>query len=109
MEEIIMKRVLSLLLVFAMLFTALVFSLASCGEEETKKKSEGTKNTNTLAGEGDIFAERAAIPDELGEYDFGGRPLRIVSHNPSDFFVKEENRNKVILIPSLLLWSLLFL
>ncbi len=92
-----MKRILSLLLVFVMLLTTLVFSLASCGEEETKKPS-GSRPSSTPAGEGDIFAERAAIDDGLGEYDFGGRKLRIVSDNPPEYFVKEEDRNQGKLI-----------
>ena len=48
--------------------------------------------------EGDIFEERAAIDDELPEYDFGGRQLRFVGHSDSEWFIHEDLRNKGNLI-----------
>ena len=89
-----MKRFLSLLLVVVMLFTTLIFTLVACGEDENVKNPVPHKNDNDPVIEGDIFAERAAVADELGEYNFNGRKFRIASHNPAEYFVNEEDRNK---------------
>lgn len=96
-----MKRILSILLVFVMLLTTLVFTLASCGEEEEVKKPNTDRpvNNNPIDNEdGDIFAERAAVSDELGEYNFNGRKLRFVGHADSEWYVHEDLRNKGNLI-----------
>ena len=68
-----MKRIISMLLVLAMLLSATLMAV-SCSKEEKKtpQKSTGIKNTGP-AVEGDIFAERAAIDDELPDADFGGK------------------------------------
>ncbi len=94
-----MKRILSLLLVVVMIFTTLIFTLVACGEEE--KPSGSVVNPDELkrpVGDGDIFAERAAISDDLPENDYGKKPFRIATHFSGDFFVQEENRNKGNLI-----------
>ncbi len=92
-----MKRLLSFFLSALALFTAL--TLASCNEEEPQKEAGGKHDVpNIEMQEGDIFFERAQVADGLGEYDFGGRKLRLVSHNKDDFFVEEEDRNKGNLI-----------
>ncbi|MBE6650508.1 MAG: hypothetical protein E7613_04260 [Ruminococcaceae bacterium] len=94
-----MKRTLSLLLVFALLLSVLVMAV-SCGSNEEEKKTSDKKTSGTVtpAGEGDIFAERAAIADELPENDFGGRKFRIAGHRTDEYFIKEEDRNKGNLI-----------
>ncbi len=94
-----MKRIISLTLALLLLFSSVALTLTSCGKDETKKgDTEKTADTTAPAEEGDIFAERAAVSDELGEYDFGGKKFRIATHKPSDFFVEEDNRNKGDLI-----------
>ena len=93
-----MKKVLSLLLVFVLLLSSAIM-ITSCGEdEEVKTDKPQTNNSDVATQEGDIFAERAAIADELGEYDFEGRKLRLVLHNESEVFIPEEDRNKGDLI-----------
>ena len=95
-----MKRFTSLLLAILMIFSTAVFTLTSCDEEEETKKNDGG-NAVVNAGEaveGDIFAERAAISDDIPEADFGGRTFRIVGHRTDEYYIKEENRNKGDLI-----------
>ncbi len=94
-----MKRVLTLLILTAFVF-CMLFAVTSCSKD-TETENPQKENTNFSEGEnveGDIFAERAAIDDELGEYDFGGRPLRIVLHNETEVYISEEDRNKGDLI-----------
>ena len=94
-----MKKIISLLLVFVMLLSSMSLMLTSCGEEEKKEdKKDESVTTNTPTEEGDIFAERAAVADGLGEYDFGGRKFRIVGHRSDEYFINEEDRNKGNLI-----------
>ena len=94
-----MKRIIALLLSLLMIFSTVAFTLTSCGEEEEKDKDTETKaDVSDYSEDGDIFAERAAISDDLGEYDFGGRKFRIASHRTDEYFIKEENRNKGDLI-----------
>ncbi|MBQ5746467.1 MAG: hypothetical protein IIV81_00875, partial [Clostridia bacterium] len=93
-----MKRIISLILAFVMLFASLVLTLSSCGEDEETKNKGTQKPSSKPIAEGDIFAERAAVDDELPEYDFGGKKFRIVSHAPYEYFVEEEKRNQGNLI-----------
>ena len=88
-----MKRIISLLLAFVLVLSAL--ALVSCDKEETTEKSETgdkTKPTGTFISgvEGDIFAEHAAIDDELPDYDFGGKALRIACHDEFTIFPAAE-------------------
>ena len=95
-----MKRFISLLLALLMIFSTVAFTLTSCGEEENEEKKTET-DTPVISGsaeEGDIFAERAAISDELPEADFGGRKFRIAGHRTDEYFIEEDNRNKGDLI-----------
>ena len=92
-----MKRLLSFLLVVVMLFTTLAFTLTSCGEETTECKKPNPKPA-PAPSEGDIFAERAAVDDELPDYDFGGRSFRVVSHHKSDIAPDPEKINQGNLI-----------
>ncbi len=94
-----MKKTLSIILALTLLLSSLTFTLASCSEdkEEVKDTSKETVSNVELT-EGDIFAERAAIDDELGDYDFGGRKFRIAGHRTDEYFIKEEDRNKGNLI-----------
>ncbi|MBE6650509.1 MAG: hypothetical protein E7613_04265 [Ruminococcaceae bacterium] len=93
-----MKKIISALLVLAMLLS-MVLMAVSCGKEEKKETTKPSTSTNAgPAVEGDIFAERAAISDELPEADFGGRPFRIVGHRTDEYFIPEEDRNKGDLI-----------
>ena len=87
-----MKKLLTLIMAFTMLLT-----LASCKEEEKEKPIDDTVIEDT-ADDGDIFAEREAVADGLGEYDFGGRTFRIITHRPQDFVVDEDQVNKGDLI-----------
>ena len=93
-----MKRIISMLLVLAMLLSATLMAV-SCSKEEKKtpQKSTGIKNTGP-AVEGDIFAERAAIDDELPDADFSGKQFRIASHRTDEYFIAEEDRNQGNLI-----------
>ena len=68
--------------------------LTSCEKEAVPEKKE-TANT---AHENEIIADRAEISDGLGEFDFGGRKLRVVSNAPAEFFTEVEDRNKGNLI-----------
>ena len=92
-----MKKIVSLLLVLVMLLSSMTFALTSCGEEEVKEEKKEPVSSEPVE-EGDIFAERAAIADGLGDYDFGGKKFRIATHKPGDFFIEEDNRNKGDLI-----------
>ncbi len=94
-----MKRIMSLLLVIAMIMSSLTL-LISCSEEGEGKKPSGVFNDNVSSdgGDGDIFAERAAISDELETKDFGGRKFRIASHKDTEFCIDEELINKGDLI-----------
>ncbi len=89
-----MKRILSLFLCIVMTIS---FVLVSCEKEEVKEQEE---NNSTVAGgsEDDIFAERAAVDDELEDKDYGGRKFRIVSHRTDEYWIEEDLRNKGDLI-----------
>ncbi len=92
-----MKRVLVLLISLFVLFSLAALNFTSCGEaEESENKLENI--TKTSAEEGDIFWERAQFKDDIGDYDFGGKELRVVSHDASDFWVDEDDINKGDLI-----------
>ena len=93
-----MKRIIALFMATVMVFSA--FALVSCSDEEAPSKtpSNGGGSAVISGEEGDIFYERSLIDDELGDYDFGGRKLRIATHATADFFVEEEDRNKGNLI-----------
>ncbi len=82
-----MKRISALLLVLLLVFV-------SCEKEETPEKEENKNNETVQVIEGDIFAERAAIDDELPEEDFGGREFRVVGHSPSEFYIPADGVNK---------------
>ena len=92
-----MKRIIALLLLTLMILSS--FYLISCNEEETPNNNpiETPKGNKTFA-EGDIFEERAAVDDELGEYDFGGRTFRIAGHKTSDYYPDPDSANKGDLI-----------
>ena len=98
-----MKRVLSLIIALVMVFSCLAFTLTSCGEDEdgTKKNPQNSAEDDMAAAleKGDIFAERAAVDDGLGDWDFGGRTLRVVCHNDGyEMFPLDEDINKGDLI-----------
>ncbi len=96
-----MKRIISLLLVLIMLVSA--FALASCSDQEEEKNPTPNKDYTDNGGnaaimEGDIFAERAAVDDELPEADYDGREFRVVGYSRGEYYVAEEDRNKGDLI-----------
>ncbi len=94
-----MKKTLSLFLALLMLLSCLALTLASCNEEETNEKEKDVPHNGPVeVVEGDIFSERAAVDDELGEYDFGERQLRFVAYSSNEVFVPEEDRNQGNLI-----------
>lgn len=75
-----MKKLLSLFLALVLFASTLVLTFTSC-EKETEKEENKTVNNNLPVSEGDIFAERAAIDDELETVDYGGRKFRVVGHS----------------------------
>lgn len=83
-----MKKALLILLVILTAFT-----LFSCKEES---EEEFIPEEKTEYEEGDIFAERAAVDDGLGEYDFGGREFRIVGTKAYDSYIEEGNTGNLI-------------
>ena len=91
-----MKRYLALLLALVMLLSASLLTLTSCGEEEEEvKRPAGEGQGNTPVIEGDIFAERAAVSDDLETVDYGGRKFRIITPRPAEVYGSgENNRNK---------------
>lgn len=88
-----MKRTLALLLALLMLLASMTLLFTSCDEEEVSEKKEDDV-VQTEGVEGDIFWERSQVKDDIGEYDFDGRELRIVSHTSGDFWVDEDDVNK---------------
>lgn len=81
-----MKKIIALML-------AALFLFISCAEKTEAPKAQNTPSVEKEY-QNDIIAERAKISDELGEYDFGGKTLRIVSNAPSEFFIEDDMRNK---------------
>ena len=89
-----MKRFISVLLSLTLLISFAAITLVSCAQEkETTKKEEYEKKPVEVI-EGDIFSERAAVDDELPDYDFGGQKFRVASYNSAEYYVKEEDRNQ---------------
>ena len=91
-----MKRIISMLLAILLVLSTVVFSLTSCEKEETpeenKTQSETKKEQEVI--EGDIFSERAAVDDELPDFDFGGRELRFVSHGNGGYVIPQTPKNE---------------
>ena len=83
-----MKRILAFLLVLVTLFT-----LVACTKEP---EEEYVPEVKANAKEGDVFAERAAIDDELGSYNFNGRKFRIVGTKAHDSYVEKGNTGNLI-------------
>ncbi|MBQ7898131.1 MAG: hypothetical protein IJ323_06875 [Clostridia bacterium] len=93
-----MKRFTALLLSLVMMLSSVIL-LASCNEEEAPDTDPiVTPQGDKTFAEGDIFEERAAVDDELPEYDFEGRTFRIAGHKTSDFYPDPESANKGNLI-----------
>ncbi len=88
-----MKKIFILILTLVMLF-----SVASCTNKDEEEKIPARTDVEASADDGDIFAERAAVSDGLGEYDFGGKTFRVVTHRPQDFVVDADQINKGNLI-----------
>ncbi|MBE6651401.1 MAG: hypothetical protein E7613_08840 [Ruminococcaceae bacterium] len=97
-----MKKIVSLILVFAMLLSCIALVACTDSEETKTKNKQNTQDQDDLAKraeEGDIFAERALVDDGLDDYDFGGKTLRVVCHNDGyEVFAAEEEINKGDLI-----------
>ncbi len=94
-----MKRIFALLLAMVLLATSVMFTLTSCGDDPEDTKDPTTNNNGEEEFvEGDIFAERAAIDDELEDVDYGGRKFRVVLHNETEVYVPVDQRNKGDLI-----------
>lgn len=89
-----MERKLSLLLALLMLVSAFLFS---CGNDENKS-STNKEYEEKQYEEDSIFYERSLVSDDLVTEDFGGREFRIVTHDPSEFYIPEEERNQGDLI-----------
>ena len=86
-----MKRIISAALALLMLVStsALMFS---CSEKETDKENKGYEEKTYE--EDSIFYERSLVSDDLVTEDFGGRDFRIVTHQPDEFDIPEEQRNQ---------------
>ena len=93
-----MKKFIAIAIIITLLFSSLTFTLSGCNKEETLKTNVYEAPAPTSSDDGDIFSEREAISDGLGNYDFGGRKFRIITHKPADFFVEEGERNQGNLI-----------
>ncbi len=97
-----MKRILTLMLAVIMLVSSVTMIFTSCDNDTVTEESKGPttgNSTNEALEQGDIFAERALVDDELGEWDFGGRKLRVVCHNDGyEMFPAEDQINKGDLI-----------
>ncbi|MBQ7897338.1 MAG: hypothetical protein IJ323_02830 [Clostridia bacterium] len=92
-----MKRLLALLLATIMILST--FALVSCDKGEDGQGEENKPTSTVISGEeGDIFYERSLVDDELGEYDFGGRELRIAAHDRKSVIPDEADKNKGNLI-----------
>ncbi len=92
-----MKRILALLLAIVMILST--FALVSCDKDEEQQGGGNKPVGPVISGEeGDIFAERAAVDDELGEYDFGGREFRVAAHDRKSVVPDEADKNKGNLI-----------
>ncbi len=89
-----MKRTLALVLAVLLMITSVTVLLTSCSKEEEKKPVTSNNKVEVEGEEGDIFWERAQVKDDIGDHDFGEKELRVVTHDSSDFFVKEEDVNK---------------
>ncbi len=91
-----MKRIFSLMLAIFMLISAcaLLFSCGGGGEEG----ANGGEYEQKKYEEDSIYYERSLISDDLETEDFGGREFRIVTHQPGEFDIPEEERNQGNLI-----------
>ncbi len=91
-----MKRFLSLFLAVIMLLscTSLLFSCKK--DEVTEDNKVSDDKGQAVEDDGSIFYERSLVDDELGEYDYEGKTLRVVTINYREdtFYVEEEKRNQ---------------
>ncbi len=92
-----MKRFLSIVLAILMLFSSMTLLFSCKDKEEEDEKASGNEG-QAMKDDGSIFYERAQVSDGLGEYDFGGRPFRIITHYEGEFHVPEDKRNQGNLI-----------
>ncbi len=77
-----MKRRILTLLLAALLVTS---SLAACGESTAETSADTAAATEAAVEETESLSDaemRAAISDDLGEYDFGGKPFRVLMPAP---------------------------
>ena len=93
-----MKRIVAIILALILVLSVFAVTLVSCNKEEEKKPTTTQQPAGGEPQEGDIFAERAAIPDGLPEKDFGGKVLRFAGHNYQEIIPKEEDMNKGYLV-----------
>ncbi|MBR5459932.1 MAG: hypothetical protein IKV53_03620 [Clostridia bacterium] len=91
-----MKRFLSLTLALLMLISSMTL-LFSCKKDENDGEGKAD-NEQKVYEEDSIFYERSLISDDLEAVDYGGREFRIVTHQPKEFVVEEEERNQGNLI-----------
>ncbi len=73
--------------IFALLLAALLTaSCTACGESTAETTAETAAATEAAVEETESLSDaemRAAISDELGEYDFGGQPFRVLMPAPT--------------------------
>lgn len=84
--------------IVALFLSLLLITLVSCEKEEVKKKTEENKDEIVEVVEGDIFAERAQVDDELPDKSYGGRKFRVVGQLSSEFNFNDDSINKGNLI-----------
>ena len=70
--------------------TALLFS---CDKDDEKQEGEAD-NGQKVYDENSLFYERSLVSDDLAAEDFGGREFRIVTHQPKEFYIEENERNQ---------------
>ena len=89
-----MKKVISLMLALVMLLSTITLVFTSCDKETPEEEAPAISEKEKVdVIEGDIFSERAAVDDELPDLDFGGRELRVVSHDRTTIIPKAEKNS----------------
>ncbi len=89
-----MKRFLSLFLALLMIFSSSTLLFSCKDKKDDDEKDTSDDKGQAMEDDGSIFYERSLVDDELGEYDYEGRTLRVVAYEIKDFEVPEEERNQ---------------
>ena len=87
-----MKRIISTVLALMMLVSSATLLFSCTGGD--KEDGSGANYEEKKYEEDSIFYERSLVSDDLVTEDFGGREFRIVTHQPAEFNIPEEERNQ---------------